>query len=142
MAATVIASLAVVRFHGRIFCLGLSLQLLSLLFFALSPWYPVSFLMLMLAGLGAAGYSTMQSTIILISAEPEMRGTALGMLGQCIGVAAVGGLAVGVVANYFSAQAAVAMSVSLGLLLLVPAVAFSPLVRRPITPPEEAAQGT
>ena len=137
-AASVIASLAVVRFHGRIFCLGLSIQLLSLLFFALSPWYPVSFLMLMLAGLGAAGYSTMQSTIILISAEPEMRGTALGMLGQCIGVAAVGGLVVGALANFFSAQAAVAMSVSLGLVLLVPTMVFSPLVRRPITPPDEA----
>ncbi len=138
-AATVIASLAVVRYHGRIFCLGLGLQLLSLLFFAISPWYPLSFLMLLLAGLGAAGYSTMQSTIILISAEPEMRGTALGMLGQCIGVAAVGGLAVGIVANFFSAQAAVAMSVSLGLVLLLPAGFFSPLVRRPISPPDEAA---
>lgn len=138
-AATVIASLAVVRYHGRIFCLGLGLQLLSLLFFAISPWYPLSFLMLLLAGLGSAGYSTMQSTIILISAEPEMRGTALGMLGQCIGVAAVGGLAVGIVANFFSAQAAVAMSVSLGLVLLLPAVFFSPLVRRPISPPDEAA---
>ncbi len=136
-AATVIASLAVVRYHGRIFCLGLGLQLISLLFFAISPWYPLSFLMLMLAGLGAAGYSTMQSTIILISAEPEMRGTALGMLGQCIGVAAVGGLAVGIVANFFSAQAAVAMSVSLGLVLLLPAVFFSPLVRQPIAPPVE-----
>ena len=103
-AASVIASLAVIRYHGRIFCLGLALQLLSLLFFALSPWYPVSFLMLLLAGLGAAGYSTMQSTIILISSEPEMRGPALGMLGQCIGVAAVGGLAVGIVANFFSAH--------------------------------------
>ena len=138
-AATVIASLAVVRYHGRIFCLGLGLQLLSLLFFAMSPWYPLSFLMLLLAGLGAAGYSTMQSTIILISAEPEMRGTALGMLGQCIGVAAVGGLAVGIVANFFSAQAAVAMSVSLGLVLLLPAVFFSSLVRRPIAQAEEAA---
>ncbi len=141
-AASVIASLAVIRYHGRIFALGLVLQLISLLFFALSPWYPVSFLMLMLAGLGAAGYSTMQSTIILISSEPEMRGTALGMLGQCIGVAAVGGLAVGVVANYFSAQAAVAMSVSLGLLLLIPVLSFSPLLRRPISPPAESAEPT
>ena len=141
-AASVIASLAVIRYHGRIFALGLVLQLISLLFFALSPWYPVSFLMLMLAGLGAAGYSTMQSTIILISSEPEMRGTALGMLGQCIGVAAVGGLAVGVVANYFSAQAAVAMSVSLGLLLLIPVLSFSPLLRRPISPPVESAEPT
>ena len=141
-AASVIASLAVIRYHGRIFALGLVLQLISLLFFALSPWYPVSFLMLMLAGLGAAGYSTMQSTIILISSEPEMRGTALGMLGQCIGVAAGGGLAVGVVANYFSAQAAVAMSVSLGLLLLIPVLSFSPLLRRPISPPGESAEPT
>ena len=141
-AASVIASLAVGRYHGRIFALGLVLQLISLLFFALSPWYPVSFLMLMLAGLGAAGYSTMQSTIILISSEPEMRGTALGMLGQCIGVAAVGGLAVGVVANYFSAQTAVAMSVSLGLLLLIPVLSFSPLLRRPISPPGESAEPT
>ncbi|MDA1127894.1 MAG: MFS transporter [Chloroflexi bacterium] len=138
-AALFIASLAAVRYHGRIFCLGLGLQLLSLLFFALSPWYPLSFTMLMLAGLGAAGYSTMQSTIILISAEPEMRGTALGMLGQCIGVAAVGGLAVGAVANYFSAHAAVAMSVSLGLVLLIPAVYFSPLIKHPIAPPEEVS---
>ena len=141
-AASVIASLAVIRYHGRIFALGLVLQLISLLFFALSPWYPVSFLMLMLAGLGAAGYSTMQSTIILISSEPEMRGTALGMLGQCIGVAAVGGLAVGVVANYFSAQTAVAMSVSLGLLLLIPVLSFSPLLRRPISPPGWSAEPT
>ncbi len=142
-AASVIATLASVRYHGRILCLGLSVQLVSLLFFALSPWYPLSFVMLMLAGLGAAGYSTMQSTIILISAEPEMRGAALGMLGQCIGVAAVGGLAVGVVANFFSAQAAVAMSVSLGLVLMVPAVGFSPLIRRPVVPPaEESVDGT
>ena len=141
-AASVIASLAAIRYHGRIFCLGLALQLLSLLFFALSPWYPVSFFMLLLAGLGAAGYSTMQSTIILISSEPEMRGTALGMLGQCIGVAAVGGLAVGIVANFFSAYIAVAISVSLGLVLLVPAMFFSPLVRRPITPPGETTQSS
>ena len=140
-AASVIASLAAVRYHGRIFCLGLTLQLLSLLFFALSPWYPLSFMMLLLAGLGAAGYSTMQSTIILISADPDMRGTALGMLGQCIGVAAVGGLAVGAVANYFSAQAAVAMSVSLGLVLLIPAVFFSPLLRQQIAAPGEESAG-
>ena len=136
-AASVIGSLAAVRYHGRIFCLGLALQLLSLLFFALSPWYPVSFFLLLLAGFGAAGYSTMQSTIILISSEPEMRGTALGMLGQCIGVAAVGGVAVGIVANLFSAQAAVAMSVSLGLVLLIPSMFFSPLIRRPVAAPEE-----
>ena len=47
-------------------------------------------------------------------------------------------MVVGAVANFFSAQVAVAMSVSLGLILLVPAMVFSPLVRRPIVPPAEA----
>ena len=135
LSATVIASLAVVRYHGRIFCLGLTLQMIAVLFFALSPWYPLSIVMLMVAGLGAAGFSAMQTTIIMIASEPEMRGTALGMLGHCIGVAALGGLALGTVANYMGAQTAVAISISLGLLLLVPVMVFSPLVRHPTAPP-------
>ena len=52
-----------------------------------------------------------------------------------IGVAALGGLAIGTVANYMGAQAAVAISISLGLLLLVPVMVFSPLVRHPTAPP-------
>lgn len=140
LSATVIASLAVVRYHGRIFCLGLTLQMVSVLFFALSPWYPLSIVMLMVAGLGAAGFSAMQTTIIMISSEPEMRGTALGMLGHCIGVAALGGLAVGVVANFLNAQVAVALSITLGLLLLVPVMVFSPLVRQPTAPPEPPSE--
>ena len=139
LSASVIASLAMVRYHGRIFCLGLTVQMVSVLFFALSPWYPLSVVMLMVAGLGAAGFSAMQTTIIMISSEPQMRGTALGMLGHCIGVAALGGLGVGVVANFLNAQAAVALSISLGLLLLVPVMIFTPLVRQPTAPPKEIA---
>ena len=90
----------------------------------------------MVAGLGAAGFSAMQTTIIMISSEPEMRGTALGMLGHCIGVAALGGLGVGVVANILNAQTAVALSITLGLILLVPVMVFSPLVKKPTSPPE------
>ena len=79
----------------------------------------------------------MQSTIILISSAPAMRGSALGVLGQCIGVAALGGLAVGAVAELFSAQVAVGISALMGIVLLIPVLAFTPLTRRPITAPEE-----
>ena len=137
--AVVIGVLATLQHHGRIYCLGLTLQMVALVLFALSPWYPLSFMMLLLAGLGAAGFSTMQSTIILISASPDMRGTALGVLAQCIGIAAVGGLIVGLVADLLSARVAVGLSTSLGLILLMPVIAFSPLVRGRITPPEEEA---
>jgi len=138
--ATVIVGLGAVRYHGRILCVGVTVQLLSLLLFAISPWYALSFVMMLLVGLGGAGFSTMQSTIILISATPEMRGTALGVLGQCIGVAALGGLVMGAVANYFNAQVAVAASALVGLVLLAPVVTLSRLVRQPITAPGTDAQ--
>ena len=125
------------RYHGRVFCFGMGIQLTSIILFALSPWYPVSFLLLLLSGLGAAGFSTMQSTIIMLSSPPEIRGALLGVLGQCIGVAAVGGVIVGLVADYLSAQASVALSTGLGLALLIPVMFFTPLVKSPISPPEE-----
>ena len=137
VAALIIASMRNISFHGRIFAAGISLQLVSLFLFALSPWYVVSFALLLLLGFGSAGFSTMQSTIILISSTPAMRGSTLGVLGQCIGVAALGGLAVGAVAELFSAQVAVGISALLGIVLLIPVLAITPLVRRPVTAPEE-----
>lgn len=134
--ATVIVWLGAVTYHGRILSVGVTVQLLCLLFFAISPWYPLSLVMMLMLGLGGAGFSTMQSTIILISATPEMRGTALGVLGQCIGVAALGGLVMGAVANFFGAQVAIAINALVGLLLIAPVIGLSPLVRQPISPPE------
>ncbi len=136
-AALAIGLVPNLRYHGRVFCFGMAIQLVSLILFALSPWYPVSFVLLLVSGLGAAGFSTMQSTIIMMSSPPEIRGAALGVLGQCIGVAAVGGVIVGLVADYLSAQAAVALSTGLGLALLIPVLLFTPLVRSPIGAAEE-----
>ena len=136
-AALAIGFVPNLRYHGRVFCFGMAIQLTTLILFALSPWYPLSFMLLLFSGLGAAGFSTMQSTIIMLSSPPEIRGALLGVLGQCIGVAAVGGVIVGFVADYLSAQAAVALSTGLGLTLLIPVMLFTPLVKSPITPAEE-----
>ena len=136
-AALAIGLVPNLRYHGRVFCFGMAIQLISLIGFALSPWYMLSFALLLVSGLGAAGFSTMQSTIIMLSSPPEIRGAALGVLGQCIGVAAVGGVIVGLVADYLSAHIAVALSTGLGLTLLIPVMLFTPLVRRPISTDEE-----
>jgi len=136
-AALAIGLVPNLRYHGRVFCIGMAIQLISLIGFALSPWYPLSFVLLLLSGLGAAGFSTMQSTIIMLSSPPEIRGAALGVLGQCIGVAAIGGAVVGLIAEYLSAHVAVALSTGLGLTLLIPVMLFTPLVKRPIAPAEE-----
>ena len=136
-AAVAIGMVPNLRYHGRVFCFGMAAQLASLVLFALSPWYPASFVLLLISGLGAAGFSTMQSTIIMLSSPPDIRGATLGVLGQCIGVAAVGGAIVGFVAEYLSAQAAVALSTGLGLVLLIPVVLFTPLVKSPISPVDD-----
>ncbi len=136
-AALAIGLVPNLRYHGRVFCFGMAIQLISLICFALSPWYPLSFVLLLISGLGAAGFSTMQSTIIMLSSPPEIRGATLGVLGQCIGVAAVGGAIVGFVADYLSAHVAVALSTGLGLTLLIPVMLFTPLVKRPISADEE-----
>jgi len=136
VAALIIASIRDLRFHGRIFVAGISIQLISLFLFALSPWYGVSFMLLLLMGFGSAGFSTMQSTIILIASSQAMRGSTLGVLGQCIGVAALGGLAVGAVADFFSAQIAVGISALLGITLLIPVLIITPLAWRPVASSE------
>ena len=69
--------------------------------------------------------------------RPEIRGAALGVLGQCIGVAAIGGVIVGLVAEELTARAAVGLSTGLGLTLLIPVIILSPLARRPVTPPPD-----
>ena len=136
-AAMAIGLVPNLRYHGRVFCFGMAIQLISLIGFAISPWYPLSFALLLVSGLGAAGFGTMQSTIIMLSSPPEIRGAILGVLGQCIGVAAVGGVIVGFVADYLSAHLAVALSTGLGLTLLIPVMLFTPLVKSPISPVEE-----
>ena len=136
-AALAIGMVPNLRYHGRVFCFGMAAQLASLILFAFSPWYPVSFFLLLISGLGAAGFGTMQSTIIMLSSPPEIRGAALGVLGQCIGVAAVGGVIVGLVADYLSAHVAVGLSTGLGMTLLIPVMLFTPLVKRPINPTED-----
>lgn len=136
-AALAIGLVPNLRYHGRVFCFGMAIQLAALILFALSPWYPLSFILLLFSGLGAAGFSTMQSTIIMLSSPPEIRGALLGVLGQCIGVAAVGGVIVGFVADYLGAQAAVALSTGLGLALLIPVMLFTPLVKSPVSPAED-----
>jgi MFS family permease len=83
--AVLLATVGNLRAHGRIFALGSLLELVCLLGFAFSPWFVLSAILLFGVGLGNAGFSAMQSTIILLSAAPGMRGRAVGVLGLCIG---------------------------------------------------------
>jgi MFS family permease len=132
--ALLLAVLGNVRHHGRIFVLGALLELVSLVAFAFSPSYLLSFALLLLIGIGNSGFSTMQSTIILLSTSPEMRGRALGVMGLCIGATPLGLLELGALAEVLGARTAIAVNAVAGLSLLLPVLISTPLLSGRPTP--------
>ena len=114
--------------QGWVFILGSALMSGTLLFFALSPWYTVALFILIVGGIGHAGFGTMQSTIILSQAAPEYRGRALGVLTLAIGSSPFGALAMGFFAEIWSAPVSVALCGSIGVLL----VGLTALLLRPL----------
>jgi MFS family permease len=135
--ALLLATLGKLPAHGRIFALGALLELVSLLGFAASPWYVLSGVFLFGGGLGNAGFSAMQSTIILLSAAPGMRGRAVGVLGLCIGSTPLGLLELGALSGAVGSPAAIGINAVIGLALWLPVIAFTPLLARPQEPGAE-----
>jgi MFS family permease len=127
--ALALATLGRTPQQGRIFLLGSLLELAGLLGFALSPWYGLSFLLLVAVGMGNAGFSTMQSTIVLLSAAPGMRGRAVGILGLCIGATPLGLLELGALATLVPAPTAIGLNATAALILLLPIMTRTPLLR-------------
>jgi predicted MFS family arabinose efflux permease len=140
--ALLLAAVGKLRTHGRIFALGALLELVCLLGFAASPWYALSCVLLFGVGLGNAGFSTMQSTIILLSAAPGMRGRAVGVLGLCIGSTPLGLLELGALSATVGAPVAIGINAAIGLALWLPVVAFTPLLSRPQEPVLETSSPT
>jgi len=132
--AGVIACTRRLQYHGRVFVGGSVIVLLMVTLFVWAPWYVLAFALLMLGGCGQAGFSTMQSTITMLMTPPALRGRMMGLLSVCIGLSTpLGTLEIGVLAMTFTVQHAIAANALVGLLLLVPAVMLTPLVRQRIT---------
>ncbi len=113
-----IASAGQLRYHGRVYVGGSLIGLVMVLLFAWSEWFAVSLPILVLLGLGTAGFGTMQATIVVISASEEMRGRALGVISLAIGAGPVGALMIGALAEQTSPATAIMVFASLGLLSL------------------------
>ena len=132
----VMASTRDLRYQGRVFVVGSTVSLMMVSLFVWSPWYALSFALLIIVGMGNSGFGTMQSPLTMLSAPQEMRGTMMGLLSFCIGVSApLGTLEIGLVAAAFSTQWAISLNAIAGLVLLVPAVILTPLVWQPLSEP-------
>ena len=104
--------------RGAIYVGGSLIALVFMFVFAGSGIYIVALVSMTLAGAGIAGFGTMQSVLVLVSASPEMRGRAMGLLSMSIGVLPFSMLLLGLVAQVAGPAAALMGSVVLGVLAL------------------------
>jgi predicted MFS family arabinose efflux permease len=115
LAASLLIASRSPRGRGRLYVGGSTLALALLIVFALAPWYPLALLALLCSGLGVAGFTTMQSVLVMSASTPEMRGRAMGILSMAIGTLPFAMALLGLVAQRTSAPAAVLGSATLGI---------------------------
>jgi predicted MFS family arabinose efflux permease len=116
--------------RGLIYVGGSTVALSFLFVFALAGWYSVALLTLLCSGMGVAGFTTMQSVLVMSTSTPEMRGRAMGILSMAIGTLPFAMAALGVVAQGAGAQAAVLISAALGIGAMVLWNVWRPEARR------------
>ncbi|MET9921444.1 MFS transporter [Streptomyces sp. NPDC006435] len=112
----VIAMLGDFRFKGGLFVLGTAAWggLWSL--FALSRTVPLSFALMACIGLMSAAFGVLQTTLLLMTTEPEVQGRALGLQELAIGVMPFASLGLGAAAGAVGVGTTAFLS---GLLLVV-----------------------
>jgi len=74
--------------------------------FALMPNAWAAGAVLLATGIGGAGFSVMQATLVYLLAPPEMRSRLLGVLSVCIGLGPIGFVHIGLLANWIGARGA------------------------------------
>jgi MFS family permease len=118
--------------NGWILTVGTFSMSVALLAFALSAYYPFSWVMLLLAGMGQACFGIMQSSIILLAASDEMRSRAMGTLVLAIGSDPLGKLQTGLLAESYGAPWTVALQSGVAALCILIIALTLPGLRRPV----------
>ena len=98
--------------------IGSALFLVLLFVVAFAGSYPLAWLLLALGGLGTARFAAMQTSVVMISAPPEMRSRVLGLVTTCIGMGPFGVLAIGALADGLGPRSAIAIMAATGLALM------------------------
>jgi MFS family permease len=102
--ALLIAAFARPVHFTRLYLGGVLVYLAMQMVFALLPQPLLAGAALLLTGLCNAGFSTMQATLVYLSAPPEMRSRIYGVLAVCIGVGPLGFLHLGLLAGLIGAS--------------------------------------
>ena len=131
--AGIISLTSSIRYHGRLFVAGSLIMASLVLAVTWSPWFFVSFALLLLAGIAQSGFSTMQSTILLLSSPAGIRGRIVGVNSLTNGAGqVVGPLEIGWIADTLGITFAIGLNAAIAMLLILPIVILTPLVWRPL----------
>lgn len=116
--------------YTRLYLYASALFLMTLIAIGLSAWPPLSFVLMLMAGLFISGFAVMQSTVTFMASPAETRARVMGVLTVSIGTCPIGMLHVGLLADYFGAGTAVVIMAIEGLLALSLVALFWPEMRR------------
>ncbi len=118
--------------HGRIFLLGSAGVSVFLLLFSLSPWYALSFFLLLSLGMCQVGFATMQSGILMMASPAGYHSRVFGVQQLAIGMGHFGVLEVGALSTAFSLPLALGANSVAALVLLALMAVVLPALRHPI----------
>ena len=136
--AIILASVGTFRYHGRIFAAGAFAVMVLSTVFVWSPWYAVTFLILVISGIGLSCFGTMQGAITMRSSPPEMRGRMVGLQSLCIGIGTPPGvLFMGWLGDVIGIQLSVTLNALVCIAISLPALFLTPLISRPSDPPPQ-----
>jgi MFS family permease len=105
---------------------GAAFFMVALCIMALSHSYWLALALLILGGFGTAGFSNMQSTLMLTEAPADVRSRLMGIVTVCIGTGPLGVLAAGVLSDQLGPRDAV---LAMGLTGLVLTIALAATLR-------------
>ena len=117
--AIVVTVFAQSVYYRRIFVIGSTIVLVAVFVFSLSGVFGLSVSVLLIGGLGLAGFGTMQSTLIFVETPASIRGRVLGILTMCIGTMPLGMLSVGYLADWIGAAGAISVMTLCGMMALM-----------------------
>ncbi len=124
VAVLVLGVVARPRFFRRLYLGGMTLNLVCVGFIGLVPGVTSFALALAVAGLATAAFASMQATLMYRLAPPGMKGRYLGLISICIGAGLIGFANVGLMAELFGAEAALAIISAEGLIATMFIVLF------------------
>lgn len=116
--------------YQRIHWGGIIVCQLMIVAFVMSPWASLGWLSLFVMGLGIAGFSAMQTTLVMLSVEPHMRSRLMGLLAMSIGLGPLGFLHLGWLADQVGAPVALVIMAAEGMLCLVATLLYWPEIRK------------